>query len=347
VKSTNINVFSLLELSDQEIINTMKSLMSEGISINEILGDENHQYTMMHACCFFLKDKALAWMLENGAEVDMKCSTTTALGMLVSNFFSNKERGTNYWSKFRTCLAILKKHEANFDILNHEKKKPLFALLEYEKTKIPQEIMNIFFDRTTLKEKKGINIVDALLKNEINFTPANINYIVEKKAYDLNSKNEPQNSLAFSLANLPEKIFKKVRKVIESIYEKYSFKLNIPNNTKNAKAATVQPIEVAITKKNLSFFKFILEKCPEIIKYKFGTMDLTQYCAMVGFKDGLKHMLASNQFNWDNKEELVNICSREKDKGLVKKEHMKHLYDSFDAELITNVPVKPMKRMKL
>jgi hypothetical protein len=347
VKSTNINVFSLLELSDQEIINMMKSLMAEGIGINEILGDEHHQYTMMHACCFFLKDKALSWMLEHGAEVDMKCSATTALGMLVSNFFSNKERGTNYWSKFRSCLAILKKHDANFDILNHEKKKPLFALLEYEKTRVPQEIMNIFFDKTTLKEKKGPNIIDALLKNEINFTPINVNYIVEKKDYDLNSKSEPQNAIAFSLANLPERIFKKIKKVIENVYEKYCFKLDIPNKAKSAKGDTVLPIEVAITKKNLSFFKFILEKCPEIIKHKFGTLNLTQYCAMVGFKDGLQYMLTSNQFDWENKEELVNICSRDKDKALVKKEHMKNLYDSFSAELVPNIQAKPVKRMKL
>lgn len=347
MKTTNINAFSLLELSDQEIINMMKSLIAEGISINDILGDKHHEYTMMHACCFFLKDKALAWMLEQGADIDMRCSSTTALGMLVSNFFSNKERGTSYWSKFRSCLAILKKHNANFDLLNHEKKKPLFTLLEYEKTKIPQEIMNMFFDKTTLKEKKGPNIIDALLKNEVNFTPININYIVEKKDYDLNGKNEPQSAIAFSLANLPEKIFKKIKKVIENIYEKYGFKLNISNNVKKDKSNLVLPIELAITKKNLSLFKFILEKCPEIIKHKFGSMDLTQYCAMVGFKDGLKYMLASNQFNWENKEDLVNICSRNNDKALVKKEHMKHMYDSLSKELTSNVQAKPVKKMKL
>jgi len=346
VKTKNINVFSLLELSDQEIINMMKSLISEGISINETLGDANHQYTMMHACCFLLKDKALTWMLEQGSNVNFKCSENTGLGMLVNNFFSNKEKDTNYWNKFKACLQVLKKYDADFNITNHDGEKPLFTLLKKEKTKIPQEVMNVFFDKTNLIEKKGANVIDELLLNEVNFTPANINYIVEKKGIDLNSRNEPQKAFAFILANIPEKIFKKVKKVIENIYEKYSFLLNIPN-TKSKKENAVLPIEIAISKKNFSFFKFVLEKCPEVIKHKFGDMNLTQYCAMVGFNDGLKHMLASNQFEWSNKEELVNICSKDKGKVLIKKEHMKYVYDSLDSELEIKASAKPVKRMKL
>jgi hypothetical protein len=343
---TNINVFSLLELTDQEIINMMKSLMSEGTDINEIFGDDVHQYTMMHACSFLLKEKALAWMLEHGAEVDMKCSETTALGMLVNNHFCDKPREKSYWTRFGTCLNLLSKHNADFNISNHEGKKPFFVLLENEKENIPKEVINVFFDKTTLKEKKGNNIVDALLLNEVNFTSENINYMVEKRGFDLNSQNSPQESFAFSLAKLPEKIFKKVKKAVDEVYQNYAFKMNVSSTAKSKKAGGIIPIELAISKKNMSFFKFVVEKTPEIMKHRFGDLNLAQYCAMVGFKDGLKYMITEHSFDWDGNEQLVDVCSRANDKLMVKQERMKHMYNTMSAQL-SEKPKQTVKRMKI
>lgn len=347
VKSkTNINVFSFLNRSDQEIISMMKLLMSEEVGINAIFGDEVHQYTIIQACTFLLKDKALAWMLDNGADVNIKCSETTALGMLVNNYFSDKEKESTYWTKFRACLNSLNKHGAEFNLVNHKKKKPLFALLESEKEKIPQEVMNIFFNKTILKEKKGDNIIDALLLNEVNFTSANINYIVDKRDFDLNSNDSPQESFAFSLANLPEKMFKKAKKPIEEIYVKYGFKLSVSSTSKSKKAGGIIPIELAISKKNFSFFKFVIEKTPEILKHRFGDVNLAQYCGMTGFKDGLKYMLTEHSFDWNGKEDLMTVCSRSNDKLLVKQEHMKHMYNSLSSQL-SEKPKPIVKRMKI
>lgn len=343
---TNINVFSLLDLPDQEIVNMMKSLMSKGVGINEILGDENHQYTMMHGCCFLLKEKALSWMIEHGADVDMKCSENTALGMLVSNYFSDKERDKAYWTKFRACLNAINKHNADFNLTNHEGKKPLFYLMRVEKEKVPQDVINIFFEKTTLKEKKGDNIIDALLINEVNFTSANINYIVENCGFDLNSQNSPQESFAFSLANLPEKIFKKVKKTVDEVYQKYSFKLSVSSTAKSKKAGGIIPIELAISKKNISFFKFVIENTPEILRHKFGDVNLAQYCGMTGFKDGLKYILTEQSFDWDGKSQLIDICSRPNEKLLVKQEHMRHLYNSLSSQL-EEKPKQAVKRMKV
>ncbi len=342
----------LEKMPDQQIIQLGKSIIEKGGSLDVLSGKKEAKFSLLQASTFFVKDEAVGWLTQNNANPNIKTQNgNDALSLLFGNFYNKEEnKSEDFWNRFRKCLECLKQAGANFNLPTYDNKKAVFTLLKYEKDKIPSDILWDIFKNTKFNDKQtiknGDDIFASLMFSVKNFTFENVQFLIEQKKLSLNNNEVPSNSIIFLMSFATPQEMKHIRKLLDTLHKAYPFDFSIKRWV-FGKDEMVNALDTAIAEKNISSFKFILKNSKLLLENNYGDLGLAGQCAIMDFIPGLSYALKNYPFNWDFKEDLLNVCDSSNGKVIVDTEYKKFLFNSLSSKLKQKEDGRQERRMKI
>lgn len=304
--NNSIKFETFKHLDDEFIVeHLIKSSQYESWNINHIFIENKNSaiessFNLIHPCACYKKMKAVKWLLENGANPDLRSSNgNTALTFFCSNSDTYNAQDEQ---NFINGLKLFIENKVNFNSIGYDGMNALEVFLRYKKTPITQSVANIFIEQTDFSNTQilpnlvynpqffNIEIIQKLLNKNANF-----NY-QEKFKQDGQQYYGP--TMLANLVNLDRKDFKQIEPIIEHINKNYKFDYNTLTTfyNDNNETQNVSLLEYAIRRNSSSAFKFFTKKAPHLLNDCTQSMSLVEQCAQFNFSYGLKFFFKKTRF---------------------------------------------------